>query len=42
MLELFESTAAWYEQITRLPDRSVEKFVKMGARVPKLLGVKVR
>ncbi len=39
MLNFFESMSAWYTQIRRMPTGSVIKFVKLGDRVRKLLGV---
>jgi DNA-binding transcriptional regulator GbsR (MarR family) len=39
MLSFFESVGAWYAQMRRLPTGSVIKFVKMGDRVRKLLGL---
>ncbi|MHC4416936.1 MAG: GbsR/MarR family transcriptional regulator [Planctomycetota bacterium] len=39
MLSFFESVAGWYAQMRRLPTGSVIKFVKMGDKVRKLLGL---
>lgn len=39
MLAFFETMSAWYSQIRRLPTGAVIKFVKMGDKVRKLLGV---
>lgn len=39
MLNFFETMSSWYSQIRRLPTGAVIKFVKMGDRVRKLLGV---
>jgi DNA-binding transcriptional regulator GbsR (MarR family) len=39
LLEFFESTAGWYDQIRRLPLPAVRKFVKMGDKVLKLMGL---
>lgn len=39
MLSFFETMTNWYMQIRRLPTGAVIKFVKMGDRVRKLLGV---
>ncbi len=39
MLEFFESVSNWYTQLRRMPTWSVIKFVKMGDKVRKLLGV---
>ncbi len=39
MLEFFETMGGWYEQMRRLPTPVVIKFVKMGAKMRKLLGI---
>ena len=39
MLGFFESVAAWYAQMRRLPTGSVIKFVKAGEKLRKLLGL---
>ena len=39
MLGFFESMTAWYAQIRRMPTGAVRKFVKMGDKVRKLLGL---
>jgi DNA-binding transcriptional regulator GbsR (MarR family) len=39
MLSFFESVAAWYTHMRRLPTGSVIKFVKMGDKFRKLLGL---
>jgi DNA-binding transcriptional regulator GbsR (MarR family) len=39
LLEFFETTSAWYSQIRRLPTRAARKFVNMGDKVLKLIGV---
>jgi DNA-binding transcriptional regulator GbsR (MarR family) len=39
MLEFFESMSAWYEQIRRLPIPAVIRFVKMGDKVGRWLGL---
>lgn len=39
MLGFFETMTAWYGQIRALPQGAVIKFVKMGSKVRKLLGV---
>ncbi|MCK4658057.1 MAG: MarR family transcriptional regulator [Phycisphaerae bacterium] len=39
MLEFYETITAWYTQVRRMPTKSVIKFVKMGDKVRKLLGV---
>jgi DNA-binding transcriptional regulator GbsR (MarR family) len=39
MLGFFESVAAWYTQMRRLPTGSVIKFVKAGEKLRKLLGL---
>ena len=38
MLEFFESTTHWYEQIRTLPKGMMRKFVRMGGKVKKLIG----
>lgn len=39
LAEFFESTTAWYEQVRRWPASSLARFVKLGDRVQKLLGL---
>jgi DNA-binding transcriptional regulator GbsR (MarR family) len=39
MLGFFESVAAWYAQMRRLPTGSVIKFIRMGDKLRKLLGL---
>jgi len=39
MLGFFETMTAWYAQMRRMPTGSVIKFVKMGDKVRKLLGL---
>ncbi len=39
LLEFFETTTAWYEQIRRMPTGAVMKFVTLGDKMRKLLGV---
>ncbi len=39
LLNFFETMSAWYMQIRSLPQGAVIKFVKMGGKVRKLLGV---
>lgn len=39
MLVFFETMSSWYTQIRRLPTGAVIKFVKMGDKVRRLLGV---
>lgn len=39
MLEFFRTMSGWYSQIRKLPQGAVIKFVKLGGRVGKLLGV---
>jgi DNA-binding transcriptional regulator GbsR (MarR family) len=39
MLEFFELMTAWYEQTRRMPTPAVLKFVKLGDKVAKMLGV---
>ncbi|MHC4107850.1 MAG: GbsR/MarR family transcriptional regulator [Planctomycetota bacterium] len=38
MLDFFETMSSWYQQIRRLPQGAVIKFVKMGSKVQKLFG----
>ena len=39
MLKFFETTTSWYENIRRLPQGAVIRFVKMGGKVRKMLGL---
>lgn len=39
MLEFFETMTSWYDQIRRLPGSALAKFVRMGSRIPKWLGI---
>lgn len=39
MLDFFETTTTWCQQIARLPDAAVARFMKLGAKIPKLLGL---
>ena len=39
MLEFFELTSAWYRAVGRLPDKTLVRFVKLGDRVGKVLGL---
>ena len=39
LLDFFQATTAWYEQIRRMPTVAVVKFVGLGERMRKLLGV---
>ena len=39
MLGFFESIAAWYSQVRRLPTGSVIKFIRMGDKIRQLLGL---
>lgn len=39
MLEFFEAMHDWYSRIRRLPQGAVVKFVRMGEKVGKLLGL---
>jgi len=38
LLEFFETTSLWYEQIRKMPTGAVIKFVKMGEKLRKLIG----
>jgi DNA-binding transcriptional regulator GbsR (MarR family) len=40
MRDFFETMSAWYEQIDQLPTPSVIKFVKLGNKVGKWIGLK--
>lgn len=37
--DFFETSTAWYEQIRRWPTSALTRFVKMGDKVRKLLGI---
>lgn len=39
MLEFFETTSAWYEQVRRLPRGAVIRMLKMGGRLRRILGL---
>ncbi|MCH6551541.1 MAG: MarR family transcriptional regulator [Planctomycetes bacterium] len=39
MLGFFEAMSSWYQQVRRLPQAAMIRFVKMGRKVQKLLGV---
>ncbi len=39
MLAFFESMTSWYAQIRRMPTGAFIKFIKMGDKVRKLLGI---
>jgi len=39
MVEFFETTSSWYQDLRRLPTGAVVKFVKMGGKLRKMLGV---
>ena|ERR1041384_7479615 len=39
MRDFFETTSGWYAQISQLPTSAVQKFMKMGDRVRKVLGL---
>ncbi len=39
MLEFFETMSGCYEQMRRLPTRALIRFVKMGGKVRRLLGI---
>lgn len=40
MLEFFQDVDRWYRQLRKLPQPAVVKFVRMGKKVPRLLGLK--
>ena len=39
MLGFFESIAAWYSNVRRLPTGSVIRFIRMGDKIRQLLGL---
>jgi DNA-binding transcriptional regulator GbsR (MarR family) len=39
LLDFFETTTAWYEQVRRWPTRALTQFVKLGDKTRKLLGI---
>lgn len=39
MQEMLENVCTWYDQIRRLPRGAMIRFVKLGGKVPKLLGI---
>ncbi len=39
MLSFFETVSTWYQQIRRLPRPAVIRFVKMGRKVQRMLGM---
>ncbi len=39
MLSFFETVSTWYEQIRRLPRPAVIRFMKMGRKVQRMLGM---
>ncbi len=39
MLAFFETMSTWYRQIRRLPRPAVIRFVKMGRKVQRMLGI---
>lgn len=39
LLEFFELVARWYQTVDHLPEPALVKFVKLGDRLPKLLGL---
>ena len=39
LAEFFETTTAWYQQIRRWPTTALPRFVKMGDKIRKLLGI---
>jgi DNA-binding transcriptional regulator GbsR (MarR family) len=38
-LGFFETTSAWYDAIRKMPNEAIVRFVKMGSKVQKLLGL---
>ena len=39
MLDFFETMAGWYEQVRRLPTDAAIRFVKLGGKIQKFLGL---
>jgi len=39
LAEFFEMTTAWYSQVRQWPTGALTKFVKLGDRIKKLLGI---
>ena len=39
MRDFFETTSGWYGQMSQLPTAAVQKFMKMGDRIRKFLGL---
>jgi DNA-binding transcriptional regulator GbsR (MarR family) len=39
LLDFFETTSAWYQQIRRLPTAAMVKFIRTGDKVLKLVGL---
>jgi DNA-binding transcriptional regulator GbsR (MarR family) len=39
LLDFFETTTAWYQQVRRLPTTMMVKFIKMGDKMLKLAGM---
>jgi len=39
LLNFFDTMSTWYEQIRKLPSGAIIKFVKMGGKVRKFLGI---
>lgn len=39
LLDFFEQTTAWYEQMRRLPTSAVVKFVRLGDQLRKMVGL---
>jgi DNA-binding transcriptional regulator GbsR (MarR family) len=40
LLEFFQTTSAWYEQMRRLPTPALPRFLKLGDKVLKLVGLR--
>jgi len=38
MLDFFETTSAWYQQVRQWPPQTLAKFIKLGDKVLKLVG----
>lgn len=39
MLGFFETTGAWFEQVRKLPNAAIVKFLKLGDKISKMLGL---
>ena len=39
LLDFLETMSTWYQDICRMPTKAVIKFIKLGGKVRKLLGL---